>query len=293
MFRTLSSLVLYGLIVTPAYSLEPEAASAAASNSAASNSVRSHFVDSRLYPDYLASPSRSTFSAQVMSFDRTDIVDTSEVRYDLKMGATFNVLRFYDVNTPRYGWQFNVEAGFHGQFDADNDTDNIGWDGVYAFSLERRASEQFAQRLGLHHVSSHVGDEYIERTGRMRIGYTRHELRYGAAWSMTPRWLVYGELGWGFNLSNDALMEPWRAEIGSQYEHPDWWRDVGWYAALDVTSYQESDWTVNTSMQLGFFMRRNGRLWRAGFEFYNGRAQIGEFFQDRERYAGFGIWVDL
>jgi hypothetical protein len=36
-----------------------------------------------------------------------------------------------------------------------------------------------------------------------------------------------------------------------------------------------------------------GGHWRVGFEYYDGRSPIGEFFQYRERHLAFGLWIDL
>lgn len=253
-----------------------------------------HFPQTRLYPDYIANPLRSTFSVQRMSFDETDIADSSQRRDDLKIGGKMGVVRLPDKAGPQHGLQLTVEAGFHAQFDPAHSSDNIGWDGVYAFMLEMRSQSSLAHKLGIHHVSSHVGDEYAERTGRLRINYTRLEARYGLAWSVTPHWLTYGEAGFGYDLRNEDLQEPWRIQLGMQYESPWlWWKDLGWYAAMDLSSYEESDWDVNAALQIGYVIRRDERRWRMGLELYNGRSQISEFFQNRERYIGFAVWIDI
>ena len=229
-----------------------------------------------------------------MSFDKTEIANTTRRRNDLKMGGMLGVVRVHDADTPDLGWQFTVEAGFHGQFDPGHSADNIGWDGVYAFMFEMRPSNTLAHQLGVHHVSSHVGDELAERTGRLRINYTRQEVRYGMAWTFLPQWLTYGEFAYGHDLRNEDLQQPWRVEIGGQYENLGmWWNDLGLYAALDLSSYEENDWDINTAIQFGFVISRNERRWRMGLELYDGRSQIGEFFQDDERYIGFGVWMDI
>jgi hypothetical protein len=35
------------------------------------------------------------------------------------------------------------------------------------------------------------------------------------------------------------------------------------------------------------------RDYRLAVEYYEGRSQIGEFFQDDETYLSFGIWIDI
>ena len=43
----------------------------------------------------------------------------------------------------------------------------------------------------------------------------------------------------------------------------------------------------------GIVYVQDERRWRFGIEYYDGRAQLGEFFQDDERYISIGLWLDL
>ena len=66
-----------------------------------------------------------------------------------------------------------------------------------------------------------------------------------------------------------------------------------WYAAMDLSAMQESDWRPNLSLQLGLALHRNGRRLRAALEFYRGEAPIREYFQSDESYLGTGLWLDV
>jgi hypothetical protein len=35
------------------------------------------------------------------------------------------------------------------------------------------------------------------------------------------------------------------------------------------------------------------RTWRLGVELYDGRPNLGEFFQDSEAHVALGVWLDL
>jgi len=152
--------------------------------------------------------------------------------------------------------------------------------GIYALSLNIRTSNTLAYRLGIHHISSHVGDELAERTGRQRINYTSQETRAGIMWTFSPHWQSYAEIAWGHDLRNKSLQRPWRTEFGMQYEKPQYFfEQLGWYMAIDLSSYEENNWDVNTAMQMGVVSEQNKRHWRLGLEYYNGRSQLGECFQ--------------
>lgn len=272
------------------------AQSAKASESAVSDKDIDHgviFPQTLLYPHYIANPLRASFSVQNMSFSKTEISDTSLRRYDLKVGGHFGIYRSQPEKTKR-GWQVTFGGGFHGEFDPASDEDNVGWDGIMALSLEMRFNEALAQRLGIHHISSHVGDELIERTGIQRINYTRQEIRYGLMWFMSPHWQSYIEVGKGYDLRNKLVQKKWRSELGFQYENKKYWMPkLGWYMAADFSSYEENDWDINTALQLGIITSVNERNYRLGFEFYEGRSSLGEFFQADEKYIGLGFWIDI
>ena len=251
------------------------------------------FPQTRLYPSYIANPLRYTFGVQNMRFSKTDIVDTSERRYDLKVGANLGVYR-NQPETLKRGWQVSVGGGFHGQFDPASYEDNVGWDGIISVSLELRHSEALAHRFGIHHISSHVGDELIERTGIVRKNYTRQEIRYGLMWFMLPHWQSYFELGQAYDLRNKHIQKLWRSELGVQYENEKYWRtDFGWYMAADFSGYEENNWAINTSLHLGILSKVADRSYRIGFELYEGRSTLGEFFLNKEKSISFGIWVDI
>lgn len=251
------------------------------------------FPQTQLYPHYIANPLRPTFSLQNMHFSKTEITDASLRRYNLKVGGHLGIYRNQPEKTNR-GWQVTFGAGFQGQFDLASSEDNVGWDGIMALSLEIRNSEAFAHRFGVHHISSHVGDELIERTGIKRIKYTRQEMRYGLMWLMSPHWQSYVEIGKGYDLLNKTLQKPWRSEIGFQYENEKYWMSkLGWYMGADFSSYEENNWDINTSLHLGLISRANERKYRFGIAFYEGRSLLGEFFQQKEKYISFGLWIDI
>lgn len=252
------------------------------------------FPDGQLYPHYLANPARTTFSAQTQFYESTTIVDTSRRRFNLKIGGLLGILRFQSNNDPNAGMQLSLEGGFHGQFDADQSEDNIGWDGIYGLMFEHRFNEEFAYRIGIHHTSSHVGDELMERTGRSRINYTRQETRLGMTWNVTSHLQLYAEAGHGHDLRNLQLQKPWRYEWGAQYQRPQQFTSrMGWYAAVDFSRYEESDYATNFAMQLGLLWPRTQRDWRIAVEYYDGRNPLGEFFQDKDKYIGIGVWIDI
>jgi hypothetical protein len=252
------------------------------------------FPDQLLYPLYVADPHRNCFSVQYLQFTDVGIADAGNTRFSLKAGGRFGLLRFGTGDMTDRGWQFDVEGGLNAQFDIDHDLDAIGWEGKYGLMLSTNQSDPPALKLGINHISSHVGDEYAERTGRLRIGYTRHELAAGVSWAMTTRWRSYLDAGWGYDLKNDIMQEPGRVQAGLEYEGQRTMlgRSAAWYAAVDAASWQERDWRVDMTVQTGIVVHRSSRTWRIGIEYHNGRPTMGEFFRDSEEYISAGLWID-
>ena len=251
---------------------------------------------SDLYPVYIANPIRPTMAIIWGKYRDSEIREAGDTRYTIRVGGRVNFLRIHPVEEPDQGFQLDVEAAFLGQFDADYSLDNIGWDGVWGLIFSWANGKGFAAKLASQHDSSHVGDEYAERTGRERIDYTRAEVAFGLSLAFFNHWRVYGEAGYAYDMRNTQLQEPWRVEGGLEFEdaHRFWKGRLGYYAAIDVVAYEESDWQRDITIQAGLVLPVTTlvRTYRLGLEYRDGRSVIGEFFQDRETYWALGLWVD-
>lgn len=246
------------------------------------------------YAPYIADPHRAAFGVMWADYDNVGIDDTSHRRMHLNLGGAFGLVRIHPAGRPQDGWQINLVAGVMTQFDILNNWDSIGWDGVTGLTVTTALTETLGLKLGLMHTSSHLGDELIQRVGRERIGYTREEYLAGVSWSFAGRWRTYGEGGWAF--TNDAEpQEPGRIQAGLEYEVLDSFRSgrMGWYAALDLQSFEEKDWQIDVAAQGGLVFPRGERRFRLGMAYYVGRVPIGEFFQDDEGHVTAGLWLDL
>jgi hypothetical protein len=245
------------------------------------------FPPSNLYPRYVADPRSPQFGVMLLAFPSPGIPDSGDQRVGLKLGGRFGLLRVHS-------WQMDIEAGLSGQFDIEHSLDNLGWDGTYAFLVSSEIRPGVHLQFGTKHVSSHVGDEYAERTGRRRIGYTREELAAGASWSFAPRWRGYAEAGWGYATKKEIGQEPGRLQLGLEHEAAGSLREgrLGWYAALDLGSMEERGWQIDPTLQLGLLVPSGDRRWRVGLGYHDGSVPIGEFYQVDEPYIALGLWLD-
>ncbi len=246
-----------------------------------------------LYAPYLASLRFPEFRFGYLTVSDDSIAGTEDTRWDLRAGRHVPLIRFGE------DWQFGAFGGLKALFDAGREADNVAWDGVFGLSLSRRLDDARALRLEYEHQSAHLGDELVARTGRTRIEYSRQEISLGYSSRPSPRVRLYAEGGWGFDLTNETLQEPWRGQAGLEVgiprtktastDHLDW----GPFLAVDLESMQERNWGVDTTVQAGIYGLRQRDVWRFGLEFRDGRIPYGEFSFEDETYVGVALWTGL
>ena len=246
----------------------------------------------RPYAPYLADPLRPAFGASLLWYSDTEIPDTGDQRFGLKLGGLLPMVAWHPAEHLERPWTLSFAAGFNGQFDLDRDQDNVGWDGIYGVELAHRLGPRWAVKVGSMHTSAHIGDEWAARTGRERIDYTREELVGGVSWHPTRRWRLYGDLAWAYVRRTKELQDPGRAQLGTEVYFPfppgHAWES---YVALDANSYEERDWEVDLAAQAG--VRQTEGPWRFALSWASGRVPLGEFFFHDETYASIGAWYDL
>ncbi|SRR5712691_7845 len=247
-----------------------------------------------LYPRYVADPRRSRHIVTILRAFDSGVPLTGNTRYSLSIGGQYPLLRLYRGENPENGWQVDVEGRFYEQFDIENNLDELGHDARIGGIASKKFGDRMAIRLTYVHTSSHVGDEYLLRNQlTSRPNARKEEIAAGLSWQVTPRWRTYGEIGDGLILG--PLNKPWRIQTGLEYEGLPFGRRARWYAATDVTTFQESGWQPSVNLQTGivFPFPEAGRTYRFGAEVYRGRAQLDSFLNHREGYIVVGTWLDL
>jgi hypothetical protein len=227
-------------------------------------------------------------------YSRTGIPDSSDARTGLSAGGRLGFFRLDPARPGGRSWQLSLDAGLNAQFDSYNKLDNIGWDGKYGLTLTTATGGPLSFRLAIFHDSAHVGDEYAERAGRLRIDYTRQEVAFGAAVRLGEGWRAYGEGGYGYDLLTEE-QQPWRAQGGVEYTTRRFILGgrFAWYAAVDFQGWEQRDWRLDTTVQTGITTTAGGHRWRIGVQWNDGAPPMGEFFQDTEAWLSVGFWVDL
>src|SRR5688572_7548776 len=134
-----------------------------------------------------------------------------------------------------FAFEVQAEGGAFGRFDFDENWDMDGADFRFGFPIAARWG-RFAVKVHPWHLTSHLGDEYIDRTGRERFVYARNEVAVGASWEFEPETRVYLEAGYAFERGD--VNEPLRFMAGFETVQ-------GLvFGAVNLTSFEEQDYDI-------------------------------------------------
>ena len=237
-----------------------------------------------MFAPLLADPRQPRFS---MSYQRYEIGD-----------APFN------AGSVAFGEYFGLAAGFLGK----KGSSQVGIQGaVFAlFNLDgpsndlvnadywiglpityRRGRDSYLLRL--YHQSSHLGDEFLlgnPNITRINLSYEDAELLGSYEWE---RARVYG--GIGYILNSEPEIARSHARIGAEWVRPQALKGFDLLVGTDIQASAELDWALSRAYQAGFELRRGGsRRVRLMFEHFNGHSPHGQFFREKLRYNGVGLY---
>jgi hypothetical protein len=247
-----------------------------------------------LFRPYIADPRRARMGVTVIEVTDPSITGAGDSRFGLRAGERAGLVRVHERGEPNHGWQVDLEGGYNGTSDRDQAEDVIGWDGVYGLQVAWRKNGSGSWRSGVFHTSSHLGDEFEDLTTDNR-NLTREDLYLAYSRDLTAAWRGYLELGYAVHMSDEGDLEPGRAQAGLEYEPKPQWANgrLGWFSALDTSSFQEDEWKVNLNWQTGLVwpVHNAHTAWRVGIEVYHGRSTMGEFIEERETWIALGLWL--
>jgi hypothetical protein len=234
-----------------------------------------------LYPHPLADP-RGPFTGVRVQIP---LRDDRHVAFENAFGVYQSFVRLSDGDE---AFEIAGEGAAIGRFDLEEslDMDAVDFRVGFPFVYRRGA---LAFKLHAWHITSHLGDEIIEREGLTRIDYARNEIACGVAWRPSPPWRLYAEAGWGVSIGD--LNDPPRWMAGAQ------WNDRPWdgpelYAAVNATSWKEVDWDIQLNIQAGVWLRSTQTPdgLRVGVEYFRGPSALTQFFEQRDHYVSVGFW---
>ena len=239
-----------------------------------------------IYRSYLA----GTKEPRISSVWTSDIHQGSV--WDITLGARVGILRYGTGTSVRPdGWQLDIEGAAMPRLDpAITSAPLVSSDFRFGIPLTYGYG-RWRAKVGYYHVSSHLGDEFMQlNPSFVRINYTRDSFIAGLAYFLTDNVRLYGEVGVA---AVDGGAKPVEFQFGAEYSpaHP----GGAPFAAVNGYLREDVDFGGNFVAQCGWQWRGGGpgHLFRVGFEFYNGKSDQFEFFNQYESRVGAGLWYDF
>jgi hypothetical protein len=187
-----------------------------------------------------------------------------------------------------------LQAAVFAIFDLDApSSDLVNADYLVALPLQWRHGP-FSAMVRLYHQSSHLGDEFLLRTGTQRVNLSYEAVDLKLSWYAYDDLLrIYGGGGWLVHRDPGDL-KPGLAQIGIELRAP--WRFANErlrpIAAIDLQSAQAWDWEVDTSTRLGVELESDSDrhyVLQLTLDYFNGRNPNGQFYTTSTEFWGVGI----
>ena len=141
----------------------------------------------------------------------------------------------------------------------------------------------------VYHQSSHLGDEFVldnPTVARVNLSYEEVITLISYEWEKLR---IYG--GGGYIIHSEPRLARPHWQVGTEFVQPHVVQGLDFIAALDAQSSRELGWAKSFSLQAGFqFKHRGNRRIRLMIEHFDGHSPNGQFFQERLRYNGIGLY---
>ncbi len=212
--------------------------------------------------------------------------------WDVTLGGRLGILRYGtgDALQPE-GWQVDVEGAAFSRMDLEQGRDLVASDFRFGVPLTVRRG-RWEGKFSYYHLSSHLGDEFIQRTGSARLNFVRDSLVLGGAFYLRPEMRLYTEAGWSFHPKGGS--RPWEFQFGVDWSSLEPTGICGSpFFAINGELRQEVDFGGSMTVQTGWQWRgASAHLLRLGMHYFNGKTYQYQFFAEHEEQLGVGFWYD-
>jgi hypothetical protein len=200
-------------------------------------------------------------------------VGPGDLQFDI-VGCAWSLFKMWPDNAPDGEWAELVNTDFL-----------LALPFSYAF-------DRWSFRLQPYHISTHLGDEFLNRRpGYIRKNPSMEAVDFFTAYQITEGFRVYGGVGWIFHSDSSFPMKPFYVEYGGEvrafgtrsYYHMLYGTP---FFAVFMRNFQENDWRLDSTIALGYEwskLQGVGRKVRLFAEYRNAYSD-GEFFHDMAQY---------
>jgi len=249
------------------------------------------FPDGDVFRPLVADPIEPRFFLSTVNMD---VGDENINMASIGAGVNFGLYRWPGEGEGE-GWQVGIFGAVASQFNVDvSSGDLINTDFRVGIPLSYRRGA-FSGRARIFHQSSHLGDEFLlNGPATPRINLSVEVFDLVLAWEHAG-WRPYAGFGYAFGRDPDDLKQS-GFQVGVDYvgtkEVLFGGRLVG---GVDYRSMEETDWDAGLSVKIGLAYGRTSPTRRGIsvlFEYFDGPAPFGQFYQDTVSYYGLALQFD-
>ena len=217
----------------------------------------------------------------------------------VSLGDVFPIFRWRDVFPAKGDLQLDIEGVAWSNFDmwSHDATINttamlmntdymVGCPLSYAF-------DRWSFRLRPYHISSHLGDEFLQdNPGYPRVNPSFEAIDFFTSYQFNQMFRLYGGTGWIFHSDETYPLKPFYVEYGAELRIPglrSYYHQLygAPFVAVHFRNWQAVNWILDTTLALGYEwskLQGVGRKIRLFGEYHNGYSE-GEFFKEKTRYV--------
>ena len=241
-----------------------------------------------VYPSYLAGMKEPRLGTMWVHDENFKWV------WDAALGGRAGLIRFGTPNAvlPE-GIQLDLEGAVLLRLDIEHERNMMANDFRAGVPLTF-GGRKWQFKTGYYHVSSHMGDHHMIRTGEMRINYVRDAMILAVARRFWDDFRTYAEAAWAFYTGIET--KPWEFQFGLEYAPicpANGFRGSP-FAAINLHLFQEINYSGYLCCQVGWMWRgADNQLFRMGLQYLNGYDDQFQFHKQATEKIGFGIWYDF
>jgi len=257
------------------------------------DSILIFFPESRLFPPIFLDPQE----CQIMGGSYF----LTQSGQDLSLYSTVN-LGFNKPVLAKHGekisWEINFGAAVFSQFDLIKEDDgtylagfmNTDFKVSVDFSIQKKNN---LVRLRTFHISSHLGDDYIQRhsdtlINDKSVNYEQLDLTYLRKYGNS-----FFYAGTGYIYTINVFRERLSFQAGGLFSfgQPG---PLNLFTGMDIKSLAENDFNPDIRTAFGIsFNRRSESLMRIWLEYYSGRLPYSTIDYGRVNWFGFGMRIKI
>lgn len=253
-----------------------------AANAAASAPLDVFPESEKVFRQLTADPRRIQLGAAYYRLDGKD-------RADAALGYSWGMTR-WRTEDESWSWQWNVEGMAYSRFTISgslNSFETVDFVGNIPVSARHGG---FSARAMLFHESSHLGDDYIRRTGDQGFRYSID----GARLTLSAEPLEWLRVYCGASYLLHTIPDPGRriAQAGVEFtSRPLAWRHMRVFGAQDAQFRENSGYHGSWRSMAGIIIGIDGapRTMRAFVGRFVGYSPFGQLYRRRERYTDIGL----